>query len=277
MLGFSKLATDGAGLGNQMFRYAALKGIASRRGLSFCIPSMEKMSRAFILNAPIFPEFRGQTYTEISHGFDENFVLNCPEDADLSGYFQTEKYFKHIEQEIRKDFSFRSTITEEAYPSQEFIALHARRGDYTVLGNYHPLCSVEYYETALSLLDPSLPVYVFSDDPEWCKNTFADARFRFVVCRERKIHNVSRGFFVNMIQEDTYRRAIIVRDDISSLYLMTKATQFICANSTFSWWGAWLAKDKSKVIFPKRWFGTANGHLDTKDLCYMSGVDFRAV
>ena len=109
------------------------------------------------------------------------------------------------------------------------IALHVRRTDYSQY-THHPICGVEYYEKALSYFDSDRPVIVFSDDPLWCHDeaTFADDRF--------------------MISQSG--------DQYVDLCLMTMCTDFIIANSSFSWWGAWLSESANKqVVAPSKWFG----------------------
>ena len=178
------------------------------------------------------------------HHFDEELFVNCPDNVDLVGYFQTEKYFKHIEDKIREDFTFSKEITEmckELYNEVvdgESISLHIRRGDYTVNPN-HPTQTVEYYDKALSNFDSKIPVFVFSDDPSWChqQELFSDDRFL-----------ISDG---NATEFD--------------LCLMSLCTYHIIANSSFSWWGAWLAKSK-KIIAPKNWFSAECSNKSIQDV-----------
>jgi hypothetical protein len=170
----------------------------------------------------------------------------CPDHVDIRGYFQTEKYFKHIEDEIREDFTFKDEILN---PCKEMIAgvdnplaLHVRRTDYVSNSANHPPCTLEYYEAALKHFDDDRNVIVFSDDPAWCKEQelFSDDRF--------------------MISEN--------EDNRIDLCLMSLCDDFIIANSTYSWWGAWLSANKDKkVIAPVQWFGTGyTKDHDTSDL-----------
>ena len=258
MLSINRLGNLGR-LANQMFQYASTKGIASHRGYSFSIPPKdafgaqdELVSQSDVTIYDVFENVgnniigfqKNQTLWERMHHFDEELFVNCPDNVDLVGYFQTEKYFKHIEDEIREDFTFSKEITEmckELYNKVvdgESISLHIRRGDYTVNPN-HPTQTIEYYDKALSNFDSKIPVFVFSDDPSWChgQELFSDDRFM-----------ISDG---NATEFD--------------LCLMSLCTYHIIANSSFSWWGAWLA-NKGKVIAPKKWFGPNNAHLNTKDL-----------
>ena len=119
------------------------------------------------------------------------------------------------------------------------IALHIRRGDFLKnSGNHHNL-GLDYYKQALNQFNPKQQVVIFSDDPQWCleQELFEGDRFM-----------VSSG-----------------NGPYHDLYLMSLCSDFIIANSTFSWWGAWLA-NRGTVVAPKKWFGPNNQHLSTKDL-----------
>ena len=150
MLSINRLGNLGR-LANQMFQYASIKGIASHRGYGFSIPPKdafgaqdELVSQSDVTIYDVFENVgnniigfqKNQTLWERIHHFDEELFVNCPDNVDLVGYFQTEKYFKHIEDEIREDFTFSKEITamcKELYNSiigGESISLHIRRGDY---------------------------------------------------------------------------------------------------------------------------------------------------
>ena len=243
-------------LGNQMFQYASTKGIASKLNTSFMIPDHREIfddgigNRYTILLHDVFnlDGQRGilqtQNYIqEENFCFEEKFFNISPStNVCLWGFFQTEKYFKHIEKQIRKDFTFKDEIKDECDDLiKQFtnpIALHIRRGDFIWNNKNHPPLSLDYYKSALDLFDSDREVIIFSDDTEWCKEQelFADDRFA-----------VAEG-----------------GDQFYDLCLMSMCDDFIIANSTFSWWGAWLA-NRGKVVAPKNWFGEALSH-DTKDL-----------
>lgn len=259
MIGFNHLGKMGQ-LGNQMFQYASTKGISKKVGVDFIIPDHNEVVvdalgnklRVELFNVfTLDPSNRGyvniepEDYThESSFEFDEGlFDLDPKKDTSLLGYFQTEKYFKHIESEIREDFSFQEKyIAECADIVEQFdnpIALHIRRGDFLINSDNHANLPLGYYEESLRRFDPDRQVVIFSDDAEWCKeqNLFDDDRFL-----------VSEG-----------------NGPYHDLYLMSKCSDFIIANSTFSWWGAWLA-NTGKVVAPSFWFGPNNAHKSTKDL-----------
>ena len=258
MISFNSLGNLGR-LANQMFQYASLKGIATRRGFDFVIPPQSKFGEVdpMVRNDPLslYSAFDiGQKVTqglyphtmfyERMHTFDEELFNQCPDNIDLFGYFQTEKYFKHIEDEIREDFKFSQELTDmckeviDGMGGGDTISLHIRRGDYVVNPN-HPVQSLEYYDEALKCLPQNFPVIVFSDDPKWCheQELFSGDRF-----------NIS--------------------DDNSAdfdLCLMSMCKCHVIANSSYSWWGAWLANSQM-TIAPKNWFGAQCAAKDITDM-----------
>jgi hypothetical protein len=245
-----------------MFQYASLRGIAANRGFDFFIAP----ESVFGVNDPnvknsdtnIYTTFNLSKYNkfrepilyerieESGYHFDENIFNNCPDNVDLFGYFQTEKYFQNIESQIKEDFKFNEEIYTlakdtftELFLDQEVISLHIRRGDY-LTNSSHPVQPLEYYEQALSHFDNNTLVIIFSDDPYWCK--------------EQKIFESDR--FIISYGKDTK----------IDLCLMTMCTYHIIANSSYSWWGSYLA-DSKKTIAPKNWFsGELNKIHSTKDL-----------
>ena len=259
MIGFNALGRMGR-LANQMFQYASLKGIARNTGVDFCIPFHEEAVNDGIgnmLRTEIFDSFDLQVNVGLlnkGHApvvqerffhFDEELFRMCPDHVDIRGYFQTEKYFKHIADEIRKDFAFGEEVIKdckafftEYFVDKKVISLHVRRGDYVANPN-HPVQETSYYEEALKQFDEDDQVIIFSDDPEWCEEQEMFDGERFFV---------SKG-----------------GDPLADLCIMTLCNYHIIANSSYSWWGAWLA-DSEKTIAPKNWFaGDCAGH-DTKDL-----------
>lgn len=248
MLCFNSIGNLGR-LGNQMFQYASLKGIARNRGYDFSIPPRSYFgvnddnvrNSDYILYDLFDIEDNNQMdlqnfprLHERMFNFDEELYVNCPDNVDLFGYYQCEKYFENIEDEIRKDFTFKSEILESSeecfnqiFGKQEVISLHVRRGDYVTNPN-HSLQTIDYYNTALSNFDENLSVIIFSDDVEWCDN--------------QEIFKPDRFFISN------------TKDTRIDLCLMAMCTYHIIANSSYSWWGSYLAKSK-KTVAPSDWFG----------------------
>jgi hypothetical protein len=255
MLAFNHLGHLGR-LGNQMFQYASLRGIAARRGYDFGIPPSKfedewRSHQLFeVFDLPHLPR---QNIKYLDGGnapiaqerffyFDQLLFDQCPNDVSLFGFFQSEKYFKHIEESIKEDFTFRDHILEPCKEIAEGfenpVSLHVRRTDYLTNNANHHNLDLSYYEEALKHFDDR-QVIVFSDDPEWCKeqSLFSDDRFLVSESEDNKI----------------------------DLCLMTFCTSHIIANSSFSWWGAWLS-NSVKVVAPSKWFGPNNADKETKDL-----------
>lgn len=265
MIGFNGLGRLGR-LANQMFQYASLKGIAKNIGAEVCIPYYKDSvddGHGNLLRTELFDGFemvnlRSNQIGFLNNGhapvvqerffhFDEELFKLCPDHVSLHGFFQTEKYFKHIESEIREDFTFKDDVL---MPCKEMIsnvenplALHVRRTDYIKNSENHHVLSLDYYKNALDFFSGDRNIIVFSDDPEWCKeqDLFSDDRF--------------------LISENVDNRV--------DLCLMSLCNDFIIANSSYSWWGAWLSSNKNKkVIAPLEWFGKTGytKEHDTKDL-----------
>ena len=258
MLSFNKLGKSGR-LGNQMFQYAATLGISRYNGVSFIVPNHNEVVVDGLGNNlrielfdcfDIKPENTGILKTnyvvqETGFEFDASVLSSSGQvDYTLHGFFQTEKYFKHCARELREQFTFKKEIVDECKEIVEScfdnpIALHIRRGDFLINSGNHHNQSLEYYEEALKKFDANRQVVIFSDDPDWCMEQALFADDRFIVSQAAGPYH--------------------------DLYMMTQCSDFIIANSTFSWWGAWLA-NTGKVIAPKKWFGPNNAHLNTKDL-----------
>lgn len=255
MIGFNALGQLGR-LGNQMFQFAAVKGIAKNRGYEYCFPpsrnlnewtdhqlfNLFKLSATTSLNIQ-FIDVDRPTIVETGFEFDDNLFHNCPDWVNIQGFFQSEKYFKHIEDEIRSDFDFHDELLIPAknISSQwrEPIALHIRRTDYLTNPNHSEL-PMSYYEKALTEFDKNRDVIIFSDDPDWCMANQLFDSDRFMVSQTENNH--------------------------MDLCLMSLCKDHIIANSSFSWWGAWLGKN-NQVIAPKNWFlGSNNHHLNVSDL-----------
>ena len=241
MIGFNYLGQHGR-LANQMFQYASLRGIAASKGYDFCIPKTDygdkwkdnKLFDVFEMKSVKNIEFiPADFYPEKQFHYDPEYVDNCPDNVNLHGYYQSEKYFKHIEDSIREDFTFKNYVLDPCvsnFKFDEIIALHVRRTDYVSNSASHPPCSLLYYERALEHFDSDIPVMIFSDDIVWCK--------------EQELFSADRFVF----SDNEW--------NLIDLCLMSMCTHHIIANSTFSWWGAWLS-GSNQVIGPSKWFGNS--------------------
>lgn len=273
------------GLGNQMFQYAAGLRLAHRHrtelklDLSFLMDRAPRENFSYrdldlvIFNFPVSsasPEevhrFRclrpsgsrnfvrrianklSQRHYYFEHDLGFNpCVLELPDETYLEGYFQNEGYFSDIEQIVRQ--RFRLAPDESKLPAatrrladvmrtDDAVCLHVRRADYVtnpLINCIHGVCSLDYYQRGLAKLRSlgvSGKTFVFSDDEYWCRENFKNASQFEVVGNEHAGPRASTHF-----------------------WLMTLCRHFLIANSSFSWWAAWLSKSPNKVVVrPSRWF-----------------------
>ncbi len=276
------------GLGNQMFQYAAGRALAMRKGVEYRLDVSAydhyRMHQGFELNSVFKADVRVATPDEIDRivgiqsspflqrllsrpafarfrksglvfepGFNYWGGMNLLEgDAYLSGYWQSPKYFKDYISTIRSDFEFKLPMSLEnsnlasRIREVESVSLHIRRGDYVTnssANKQHGLCSLDYYHSAIDLIservkDPSF--FVFSDDPDWVRrNLLVEQPCCFVE------HNSGD-------------------QSHNDMRLMSLCRHHIIANSSFSWWGAWLGANSDKItIAPAKWFASG---MDVRDL-----------
>lgn len=179
-------------------------------------------------------------------------MLAIPDNSYINGYWQSEKYFLKIENEIRSDFAFKLPMSQqnaniaEVINQTNSVSLHVRRNDFannSRINSTHGLCSLEYYQAAIRYIVERVErpkFFIFSDDPAWVKgNLKIDLPCEFVE------HNKGK-------------------ESYNDMRLMSLCKHHIIANSSFSWWGAWLNPSKSKIVMaPLRWFAKP---MDTSDL-----------
>ena len=192
--------------------------------------------------------------TLIKHNYNERTFnyhdINVNDNTNLHGYLQSEKYFKHCEDVIRKHFEPSEKIKKEMKlifdSTKDYCAVHVRRGDYVKLSaTHHPLQTLEYYNKAMSMIrktNPGILFIVFSDELSWCKENL-------------------KGSDINYSWE--YGNPVHIYD----FFCMASFKHNIIANSSFSWWAAWLNKNPDKrVIAPLNWFGPALPENHDKDI-----------
>lgn len=268
------------GLGNQMFQYAAARRLAIKHGTELVLdlswferqPRSDTTRQYELGSFPIvgrrtaepvdggrrkrllralLPEHGVRRVVEQGPQFQPE-LLDAPDDTLLVGYWQSEKYFLDEEAQIRRDFAFDAPISPAARALAESIdesavSVHVRRGDYVSLARanrFHGVLPIEYYERAAAALLQQLPepphFYVFSDDPKWCRTN---------------IELPSTTTFVSRAESTSHE----------DMLLMSMCSHHIIANSSFSWWGAWLSASPEKVVIaPRRWF--ADESRNTSDL-----------
>jgi hypothetical protein len=243
MITFEKLGRYGR-LGNQMFQIASTIGIAKANGYDYAFPewvnhdAAERFGSKEDVNVgKWFPNW--EHVPRLDRELPEHYVgemgqlgwgwqgFGHPDNMSYVGHMQTERYFAHCADYIRELFTMRKQLKKE-----DHTAVHVRCGDYG--SDYHPICAKEYYEQAFALVPG--PYLIFSDDIDKAMELIPNS--------------LSVPFYGHT--ESALRNMIACR-------------RHIIANSTFSWWGAWLA-ESDQVVAPKQWFGPAASHLDTSDI-----------
>lgn len=271
------------GLGNQMFQYATGRAIALRNKTILKVDPEncdKDTARAYELDyfatqtsiatpeevARLNPKrtdlltrikrrvpFLPQTHIVEKHFHFDPSILQLGDNCYLQGFWQTEKYFLDVADTIRQELTLTTPLDAENKKAIKLITdttsvgLHIRRGDYVThaeASKHHGTCSLAYYQEAITHLATTIPdfeIFIFSDDPQWAKDNLKLAHPTHLMT-----HNgPNRGY------ED--------------MRLLSNCKHFIIANSTFSWWGAWLSTHPHKqIVAPKKWF--AGSTSDTSDL-----------
>ena len=255
--------------GNNLFQYALGRMLATKHGVPLILdgswfnedgwrevshflrlPLNAHVVRRCSLGARALRKVTGKHYWEYlgvpilredsaDQSFDQRFH-NAPADCMLFGYFQSPLYFADIHTELRIEINslfnrfvpskteFRESIS---YPNS--VAVHVRRGDYLT----HPafrVCDSDYYRKSMDLMRQRIPdtrFFIFSDDPNWCRSEFR-GKDEFVVDSEEMASN-----------------------PLHDLRLMSLASHHVIANSSYSWWAAWLANCPGQIVtMPDRWY-----------------------
>ncbi len=253
------------GLGNQLFQYALGRRLSLERNteLFFDATWYEKPpNRKYSLDKfhtsgavatktdskkrkprlldVILPINKKRYIREQSFLFDKK-ILSVGKDVYLDGYWQSPKYFESIEDILKKDLVLKEPQGEENEDmrkkiySVNSVSLHVRRGDFLAEKNKKTYtdCGPEYYQSAVNYIfkqTGEIELFVFSDDPEWVKE------------------NLHTGHPTTFVSSHHFT-------DYQELNLMRSCKHNITANSTFSWWGAWLNPNPKKIVVtPKQWF-----------------------
>jgi len=275
------------GIGNQMFQYAAGRALSLTNSQRLLLDLSDfsdyrlhhgfELSRVFnvteeragvltvhqllgwranglakkVLRRPQFVWLRTKKFVVEPYFNYWHDLFDLTDDCYLSGYWQSERYFKPFESVIRRDFTFREPLVGRnaelklEIANTQSISLHVRRGDYvsdSKTGKIMDVCSLEYYHKAISYMVERIerPVfYVFSDDIPWVRQ------------------NLSVTF--PCIYVDHNSQAESYRD----MQLMSLCRHHVIANSSFSWWGAWLSSNPDKIVIaPRSWFRNGNDDRD---------------
>lgn len=274
------------GLGNQMFQYAAAKALALEKNSRLLLDTssfdavannitkrkfelsclnvkedvaspaqIEKFEKPSLLTRVVNktrPYYKKSVYYEPHFHFDRNF-FKASSNTMLVGYWQSEKYFTSISSVIRDTFAITGKLSAatvnifEQASNTNSVSIHIRRGDYVSnpeTKRVHGSCDLDYYEKAIDILKTRSGVthlFIFSDDISWA--------------RENIRSSLATVFVDHTDEQHAYE----------DMYLMSSCKHNVIANSSFSWWGAWLNKNEGKnVIAPEKWFN--DFPADTKDL-----------
>lgn len=250
-------------LGNNLFQLAMLIGYADKHGLPFCIPPHRDRPKPLEIEETFeYPYLYGELYVpgyrcsdmyapeyERVFGYQD---LPKMDRIKLSGYFQSEKYFKNVEDKLRNVY-LKFCKRHEDYINEKYgsiltgntVALHIRNfgnsGYRSDIENFHPVVPLEFSKKVVESLPSDMTYIVISHDIPWCRE------------------------HIDFIKNPIYAEGGNISTD---LLLLSRCKSVVIANSTYSWWGAWLNPHKDKKIYvPKTyWFGPALKHLNMSDL-----------
>lgn len=283
------IVTLTGGLGNQMFQYATARRLAEQHStiLKLDISGFEqyklhryslhcfhiweylatdneiknicgennlfrKASKKILSKLKNLPYHKPKILTEKYFHFDPK-ILDAPNNILLNGYWQSEKYFSDIPDILRRELVIKyqqdlmSAKFAEQIQKTESVSLHVRRTDYvnnSLTNQIHGTCDKEYYTQAVKYIgdrisDPHF--FIFSDEPDWARD------------------NLKLGYPTTIVDCNDASR------NYEDLRLMSSCKHNIIANSSFSWWGAWLNQNNHKIVIaPKHWFNDSS--KNTKDL-----------
>jgi len=254
-------------IGNQLFQYAVCYAQSKRLGVEFVIPQENventKNDGCYDFTTNDWIPYRFLLYDcfEITAKTKKNIITKnifqephfhytpsidyIQDDTSLQGYYQSEKYFLDYKQSILSEFTFKPKIINNCnniisnFKNNEIVAIHIRRGDYLINSNVS-LLEIDYFQKAINYFcDKEYNFLIISDDINWCKIIFPE------------------NYNIRFVEKTT---------DFEDLCLMSLANHNIISNSTFSWWGAYLNKNKDKkIIAPNDWFKDKI-NKNTKDL-----------
>jgi hypothetical protein len=217
MITFSQLGIYGR-LGNQLWQIASTIGIATKNVHDYVFPEW-KYQRYFDNKLPTGGlDYQATYYEGSSNPYYRDIKLLPSVDYDLDGYFQSYKYFEHCKGTVLYYLNSFPRLKSDG------VAVHVRRGDYVRLQKTHPLQTVGYYSDAMDAFSGE-HFTIFSDDIAWCKENLKGYNVRYFVSSS---------------------------DDVVDFQCMAGFDKFIIANSSYSWWAAYLS-GSNKVVAPKNW------------------------
>lgn len=235
-------------MGNYLFECATAYAYAKKHGLEFSVPVYTNSD----FHCPIYlkhlqhPNFQ-QTSNFIRIDERQHQYVELPFNEEwrntnilLTGYFQSEKYFKEYRNEILESFKFKWE------PELDTVSIHVRRGDYVNLREKHPMIPDEYYHQSINYFSGRglFKFKIFSDDIPWCRIYFTNGKFPGV--------------------EFIFSEGQSIEEDVR---LGSCCLHQINSSSTYSWWMAWLNRNPTKIVItPQLWFVPGHGNLDVSDI-----------
>lgn len=262
------------GLGNQLFQIstAIAYSIASRKNVMvtdrhFNLPFTERRLEKSVLkrfhkcNKFVHPK---KIWSESSFTFER--IPYFPGDVSISGYFQSPKYFSSYKNLLFQIFRLKESqeTLKEKFQQINFnnvISLHFRIGDYKYFSSYHPILPVNYYINCLLLL----------------KSKYKNSNFRFLLFYEENDHEFVQTRIQILQSQFSFEYFQLTDPTFSAweyMVLMSLCAHNIIANSSFSWWGAYLNQNPNKSVFyPSLWFGNSSNHLNIGDLLPISWTE----
>ena len=279
------------GLGNQLFQYAFARSLSARLGTDFKLDinsfstfyklhkyslqyfnikenlardgdffgfvwlrKQNRLFNAFYRHLRLKRKIMPFYYPEHTFHFNPE-AFQAKDGTYFDGHWNTEKYFKNIRAELLKELTLKEPLSPysqgifEKIKNSRAVSIHVRRGDYVANSATNEIwgtCSMEYYKKAIDQIvkrEPKPHFFIFSDDYDWAIENFKSLPYP-VTC-------------ISNTAEKNYE----------DLTLMSHCRHNIIANSTFSWWAAWLNNNPDKIVVgPERWFNTKKASTDTRDV-----------
>lgn len=232
-----------SGLGNQLFCIANALSYSKENGKKAIFPqvladpSVEKYKEIFYSNLNFGRNVAIYQNKFSEKSFNYSKIPNIDGNVYLQGYFQSHKYFEHNRDYIldKLNINFLKDKVRKQYGDySDFISIHVRRCDYVNLQEYHGLLDLKYYKKCIDFFGEREKYIIFSDDIKWCRE-----KFEFI--------------------EDVHFSPC--QSDWEDLILMSNCKKHIIANSSFSWWSAWISGNES--LAPKKWFSK---DIDVSDI-----------
>jgi hypothetical protein len=254
------------GLGNQMFQYALGRRLAFERKVplwldldllrrprrpneraysldAFHISPTKRLVRPYVLGQLKLSQFAGHVRLIKEMAYHALQDIPCGRSLVLDGFWQREEYFAPIAETIRHEFQLKTPLIAERQKiadrvGDNAVSIHVRRSDYTEVPSYSCFfgtCTSDWYETAVAIMRERVKnphFFVFSDDPAWARANLPIS-----------------GQSVEFVDPRPDQR------DFEDLHLMSRCAHHIIANSSFSWWAAWLNPSPAKIVVaPKVWY-----------------------